>query len=755
MSSTLPLTGLRVIEVAAGVSAVGAGLAASLPGSVLRDLGADVARVRAGARSTLDDGVEFARSWDRGKEIVDVADGELAGTVATLAREADVVVLAGPEALLEGRGVVHANLARDNERLVTARIRPAHDAAGPIPDHEILLHARTGLMSQLRGNRPGPVFCDAVLASAGAGLTATVGALAQLFEREGTGVGGWVETSLYDGVLAILPMIIGAVEHASPSTRLLWEQQGPSTALTYRCADGEYLQLWFGAKGAYEGFLEHMGDPPSEAGYTADTMSGAMDERSARWAATFMTRERSWWLHDLAGHDFRCEPVLRPGEGLGDAHVREVGLRIDVDDPDRGAITVLGPVCDATPVAGSTDGDGAPIGSGRLLSGVRVLDLSAYLAGPVAPQILGELGADVVKVEPPSGDAHRGMEPLFAAGQRGKRAIAVDLKSPEAGEVLRRLFRWSDVVHHNSRVGLAERLGYDESKVRDANPAVVYSHASGFGSTGPHALLPANDYLMQALSGMEAAIGGFGGTPTFNSWGSIDVTGGWVSACAILAGLYARRRDGVGRSVTSTLLGAGMLLKSGAFVSGDGVVEGPLVDVAQTGYGAAYRIYRGADGEWFAVVVPDVATWAGLRRVVGVDELPDRPPALRTADGEPQPVERVLERAFATRAARSWVGDLRSAGVPVELVLDADRRTFISRLLDDPVNRQLGRVAGFDWGPRGWFEQPAFPIHLGPEPRPPTRPFLPALGEHTAEILAELGDSLATAGSRPSPPRAQ
>jgi crotonobetainyl-CoA:carnitine CoA-transferase CaiB-like acyl-CoA transferase len=107
------------------------------------------------------------------------------------------------------------------------------------------------------------------------------------------------------------------------------------------------------------------------------------------------------------------------------------------------------------------------------------------------------------------------MEPMFAAGQRGKRAVALDMKAPEASAVLDRMFRWSDVVHHNSRLGLAEKLGYDEATVRTANPDVVYSFASGFGQTGPRALLPANDQLMQALAGIETGQGGAGQPPTY------------------------------------------------------------------------------------------------------------------------------------------------------------------------------------------------------------------------------------------------
>lgn len=735
-----PLSGYRVVEAAAGVSVVGAGLASSLPGRLLCDLGAEVARVESAVSPSLDAGVEFALAWDRGKEIVRVGDDELVPTVTALAREADVLFVMGAEQALEGRGLGVGDLARANPGLVDVRIRPSYTAAGASPDLELLVTARAGLLTQIRGHRPGPKCNDLAVASAGAGLAATVGALACLYEREATGRGGWVETSLYDGLLALLPMIIGRVEHPSPSTVLLWENQGPAESLSYRCADGEYIQLWFGAKGAYEEFLEHMGDPPSEAGYTADLVSGAMAERNVAWARRFAERERAWWLRDLAGKGFRCEPVWRPGEALRDDHVRAVGLTREVEAPRRGPITVLGPVASVVPTAPgpvATEGPGA--GAGRLLSDVRVLDLSAYLAGPIAPLVLAELGADVVKVEPPTGDAHRSMEPMFAAGQRAKRAVALDMKAPDAASVLERLFAWSDVVHHNARLGLAERLGYDEATVRAANPDVVYSFASGFGVSGPRAPLAANDHLMQALSGVEAAQGGAGQPPTFLVWGAIDVASGWLSAAAITAALVARRRRGAGQSVSTSLLGAALLLKSGAFLAGERVVAGPALDAGQHGYGAAYRLYRGGDDRWLALAVTDADTWTRLVAVVGTEGLPASPPPLRSdlADG-PQPEELVLERAFRGRPACDWVLALHAAGVPAELVAEPDRRGFVSNILDDPVNRQLGRVVAFSWGDRGLLEQPGLPVRFGPMARPAARAAIPSLGEHTAAVLASV-----------------
>ena len=734
MNAEAPLAGLRVVEVALGTSAVGAGPATSLPGTIFRDLGADVARVQSAGRSTLDAGVDFERVWNRGKEVTEVDDEAVPSMVRSLARENDVVFLAGSESGIERHGIGARDLARLDPALVVVRVRPSFDARGAVPDLELLVTARAGLATQIRSHRgDGPVFPDLAIAATGAALAATVGGLALLYERELTGVGGWAETSLYDGVLALLPMIIGRVEHPSPTTNLLWRDQGPAEALSYRCAGGEYVQLWFGAKGAYESFLEHVGDPPSEHGYNADLMSGAMVERGSRWAAMFATRERAFWLDDLAGHDFRCEPVWRPGEALRDAHVRETGLAGEHD-----GVTALGPVLRVTSTANAPTSARAN-GTPRLLEGVRVLDLSAYLAGPITPLVLGELGADVIKVEPLTGDAHRGMEPMFAAGQRGKRALALDLKAPDAARVLDRLFRWSDVVHHNSRVGLAERLGYDEATARASNPDVVYSFSSGFGDTGPRAPLPTNDQLMQALAGIQAAQGGAGQSPTYLVWGAVDVTGGWLAACGVVAALYARRRVGGGQSVRSSLLGAALTLKSGAFVVDDTVVRGPVLDGDQRGYGAAYRLYEGADGEWFALAVPDAEAWARLRAVVDIDALPLSPPPLRTYDGPPQPAEVLLAEAFAAKNAAGWVAALRAASVPVEPVRTLDRGAFVADLLDDPVNRQLGRVVAYQWGERGLFEQPGFAVRFGPATRPAAPARIPQLGEHTDEILAALG----------------
>ncbi len=287
---------------------------------------------------------------------------------------------------------------------------------------------------------------------------------------------------------------------------------------------------------------------------------------------------------------------------------------------------------------------------------------------------------------------------------------------------------------------MSERLGYDEKTVRSVNPQVVYSFASGFGTFGPRAPLPANDHLMQALSGVEAAQGGAGQPPTFLVWGAIDVASGWLSAASIIAALIARRRSGEGQSVSTSLLGSALLLKSGAFLADDQPVVGPVLDHDQRGYGAAYRLYQGGDDAWFALAIPDESAWTRLGEVVSIDDLPPSPPPLRNQlDAEPQLAEVLLEEAFRAKPAAVWVAMLHEAGVPVEPAVEKDRVEFIAGILDDPVNRQLGRVVGFPWGPRGLVEQPGFSPRFGPTPRPASRHSIPSLGEHSGEVLASVG----------------
>jgi crotonobetainyl-CoA:carnitine CoA-transferase CaiB-like acyl-CoA transferase len=763
-----PCAGLAVVEVAVGVSDLGLGLAGGVPGMVLADLGATVTRAVGEEPPGIDAGVPWGRAWHRAKRVVVARSAD---DVRDLLAGADAALVYGPEALVEGRGLGWEDVGRAHPALAYARCRPSRTGAGAVDDHGLLVEARAGFCTQLAGHRPGPIFADVRAPGVGAALLLTSSVLALLCRRALTGAGGWAETSLYDGMLATLGCMIGRSERAPADVEGYWRNGSTYPNFLYRCADGELVQVWFGGKGMYPALIEVLGDEPSTEGYYTDQATGALRARAARWTSVFATRPRDEWIERLRAAGIAAEPVHGPGELLTDPHAAAVGLTLP--DPADGhedvvaatPITVLplapgaDPAGPAVPAqadppraepagpaepAARVDGGGGGAPSRGPLDGLRVLDFSAFVAGPLAAEVLADLGAEVIKVEPPQGEAMRGAAYAIAACQRGKRSLAMDIRSPECRPVVERLVRWADVVLHNFRVGVSERLGIDEATVARLNPDAVYCHASAFGPTGPRARFPANDALMQALTGFERAVGGAGNDPIAATWIPIDMVGGWVAATGILAGLYARAATGRGQRVGTSLLGAGMLLHSGVFLRDGAVVRGPEVDAAQTGYGPGYRLYRAGDDRWLALVVPDADAWARLRALPEAAGLPAAYVPLRRADDgevdtEAAVAEAALEAAFAAAPAAAWVARLRSAGLPAEEVVEMDRDRFRRGILDDPVNRQLGRVAAYETADWGHFEQIGPLLRCGPEPAagPPLR--LPGVGEHTAEVLAELG----------------
>jgi crotonobetainyl-CoA:carnitine CoA-transferase CaiB-like acyl-CoA transferase len=476
--------------------------------------------------------------------------------------------------------------------------------------------------------------------------------------------------------------------------------------------------------------------------------------------------------------------VVTPGDALREPHLAENGLAVERTDAGHHDVVVGAPIA-VRPLVDTvaSDAPGAAIPSPTslqarsrssvqarsrssvrarsrslaeraLLDGVRVLDFSAFVAGPLAAEVLADLGADVIKVEPPGGEAMRAAAYAVAACQRGKRSLALDINAPDARPVVERLVRWADVVLHNFRVGVAERLGIDDASVARLNPDAVYCHASGFGETGPRAKAPGNDALMQALTGFEHAVGGEGNDPIAATWIPLDMAGGWVAATGILAGLYARAATGRGQRVATSLLGAAMLLQSGVFVRDGEVVHGPVLDRAQTGYGPGYRIYECSDSNWLALVVPDADAWRRLRALPEAGALPEAYTPLRGgADDEvARAADAVLEEAFAAAPAEVWVTRLRDAEVPAVPVATMTRDEFRRGILDDPVNRQLGRVVAFPTAPWGDFEQIGPLLRCGPGAAGGPPLLIPEVGEHSEEVLAGLGctpaeiDALVDAG---------
>ncbi|TMM17069.1 MAG: CoA transferase [Actinobacteria bacterium] len=322
-------------------------------------------------------------------------------------------------------------------------------------------------------------------------------------------------------------------------------------------------------------------------------------------------------------------------------------------------------------------------GAGALLEGIRVLDLSTWRPGPYATQLLVELGADVVKVEPPGGDPMRVFPTLFAVLNAGKRAVAVDLKDAAGRAAVLERTASADVVVEGFRPGVVDRLGVGEDAVRAGNPSVVYCSVSGYGQDGPLRLLPGHDLNYQAWAGVVEPRPG-DDTPVVGRPPIADLAGGCYAALAICAALVRRLRRDEGERIDVSMTDI-LATWTGA------LPPLTLPDGRSLGELPGYGTFATADGGWIALgVLSEDGAWRDLVRALGLDDAAALDFAERLALGR-QLNERIV-KAVGSRGRDEVVAALVDAGVPVSPVLSQHE------MLEAELFRARGTVAD---GPDG------------------------------------------------------
>lgn len=381
------------------------------------------------------------------------------------------------------------------------------------------------------------------------------------------------------------------------------------------------------------------------------------------------------------------------------------------------------------------------------LTGTTVLDLSRVLAGPWCAMMLGDLGADVIKIEPFDGDDTRGLGPPFLHGMsayfaccnRNKRSLAVDLRSPAARPLLEALVRRADVLVENFRTGAADALGVGYPELAAINPRLVYCSISGYGRDGPQATRPGYDFVIQAEAGMMAITGPADGDPSKVGVAVADLATGQNAATAVLAALLQRERTGRGQHVDISLFDTQLAWL--ANVGSSALFTGQPTQRRGNAHASIvpYEAFRASD-QAFVLAVASEKLWAQACTALGRDDLAHDP---RYASNAARVQNRValcaeLAALFATAPAAHWLALFDAAGVPAGPI------NTVAQALDHPVAMARGMRIQIDGVP-----MLGSPLHLSDSPpRQDRAP--PALGQHGDDIARECGldpDALRAAGA--------
>jgi len=361
------------------------------------------------------------------------------------------------------------------------------------------------------------------------------------------------------------------------------------------------------------------------------------------------------------------------------------------------------------------------------LDGVLVVDLTSYIAGSYAAMQLADLGASVIKVEALEGDSFREL-PGFFGWNRGKRSIAVNLKTPEGSRIVHRLAERADVVMENMRPGVAERLGVGYEGLSAINPRLVYSSVTAFGSSGPDCNRPGFDPIFQALGGLMT-LQGFGGPPVYLRTAPTDYYTAALATQGIISALFARERTGRGQRVETSLLRGALALQAGVAI--DYPSKPTLIRDNPT-----YRLYQAGDGGWFFLAVGNQTFWLKLCKALELEHLADDPRFgswLARLENN-QALLPLIESKFRSKPREHWLELLAKHDIPAAPV------QTVMEFMRHPAVRHHDMVREYEHPEVGRLRVMGQPIAFTDTPtRDPGPP--PMLGEHTDAVLREIGYS--------------
>ncbi len=713
--------------------------------------------------------------WDRGKECVQLdfsqislsASGQAAAaesttTYQTLIRSADVLIEDFAPSSDRQAIVDYTALAALNPRLVHCSIT-AYGKHGPHKDEppiEDLILARMGILGSQPGFRPAPVHVVHPLPSVGAALHAAQGIAASLLAREETGLGRTMDTSLMAGALLYHPKV--DADQLEPNTFQTHPSGSAPFYSVYECADGNWVQLGC----VHTAFVQIavnvmdiayiMDEPRFAQGRPAQGDPGDTELREIVTAAV-KTRPYPEWAKIFEEADVPFAQARLTENSMDDPQVAANNMVVTLQDPEVGPLTQMGVHLQLSETPGQVKGprhlptnppgqlpdgltDVASTSSAAAgpfdppLKGIRILEITNLIAGPTAGRLLADLGADVIKLEPLTGDLSRPIgRTYFYNVNAHKRSVSVDTRTPEGKEFVQKLAASADALVANLRPHATERMGIGTA----INPKLIETHLTGYGWTGPYSKRPGIDPLAQALMGLQRAQGGPENPPVFPAQlAPTDYTTGAMGTFGTILALYARKRTGVVQRVDTNLLNGGIILSSEWFSQYEGKPTRPLADKGQYGLSPFHRLYQVSDG-WIYVVAETPEDQRAVCRVAGREELlsthRETPEGCHPAES---PLAHELAQLFAGLSLAESLARLQQAGVPCTDANSGDSEIF----LDDPHATDNDMVVVHQHPKVGKLRVARHYLRFGNTHAVQARP-TPLLGEHNRELLHELGFS--------------
>ncbi len=783
------LGGLRVLNLSQAFGG-------AFVGQFFADFGAEVVLVEPPGGSPLRSQPAWPL-WLRGSKSLEASLDDPA--VQTLARNADVLIDTFRPGVLERHGLGHDQLAVHNPRLITTSIT-GFGRKGPyakLKGYEGVVMAKIGAYAQFSamGSRPGPAFATVPYCTASAAELAITGALVALYERESSGLGQHVDTTLVQAIAAHdtwnwmisfwaskFPDAFTAAPVVSTARRVpnSWLSYGLLQGLT---KDGRWLQFSQASPKLFRAFLTATGldDPAWNDAWEDEDL----DRREAFWDR-LLTAVRgktvAEWQQTFDAHPDVFAEVFRSGTellhhpqivfddqvatipvaGLGEVKAPKpfVGLSNTpgVGDRPPPQVDEHGAELRARTATTSEAPVSGPPATGLPLAGVTIAELGGFYAAPFGATVLADLGARVIKIEPLEGDTIRFQLPFPELGgvkvTQGKLGVAIDAGKPEGREIIKQILSKADLVLNSFRAGVAKRLGLDEASIRAINPDVIYHEAPGFGVGGPFGHRPAYAPTIGAGSGMarrnvkSAVPEGPGLTLDQVKDGAIRMAASSMTvghadgfsalgvACAEALALLARKRGlGGQRVLTSMLLTLAQVL-SEDMVEYAGRSETLAADIDLYGLGPLYRLYEAGQG-WVFLAAPEPKEWAALTTIMpesaGLDDA-----RFATSEGRAQHSDDLAARlatVFKTRSAAEWETLLTGADVAcVEADPGPSQNTLMA---PGGLAHQLDMVATVEHPLFGEHPRLKAVVNFS---RSQTRAEAGILiGQHTDLVLGELG----------------